>query len=92
MYHRPRRAASLVIVLILARLEDYSATQAQELIAARQGDADFAILDIRTPAEFAQGHIAGGGGDVVYCRVLAWDPRCLSRAWMSCSRLIGLVT
>jgi rhodanese-related sulfurtransferase len=29
------------------------------LIAAHQGDPGFVILDIRTPAEYAQGHIVG---------------------------------
>jgi phage shock protein E len=33
--------------------------QAQELVAQRSGDADFTVLDVRTPEEFAAGHIEG---------------------------------
>lgn len=33
--------------------------QAQALIQDRQGDADFAILDVRNPEEFEAGHIEG---------------------------------
>ena len=36
-----------------------SVQEAAELIKARQNDPDFVILDVRTPAEFAAGHIAG---------------------------------
>ena len=36
-----------------------SATQAQSLIQQNQGNPQFVILDVRTPAEFAEGHIAG---------------------------------
>ncbi len=38
---------------------DLSAKQAAALIEKHRDDADFTILDIRTPAEFRQGHIAG---------------------------------
>jgi|GEM_PF-3042750 len=34
------------------------AAAAKELIDARQGDATFHIIDVRTPAEYAAGHIA----------------------------------
>ncbi|MBI5550325.1 MAG: rhodanese-like domain-containing protein [Desulfobacterales bacterium] len=47
------------IGVAVANINEYSATEAQALIAAHQGNPDFLILDIRTPAEFAQGHIAG---------------------------------
>ncbi len=33
--------------------------EAEDLIAAHAGDPAFAILDVRTPAEFALGHLAG---------------------------------
>ena len=36
-----------------------SALQARELISMHQDDNNFVILDVRTPAEFASGHIAG---------------------------------
>ncbi len=36
-----------------------SAGEAAALIDARAGDADFVILDVRTPAEYAGGHIDG---------------------------------
>jgi rhodanese-related sulfurtransferase len=32
---------------------------AQQLIASHAGDSGFEVLDVRTPAEFAAGHIAG---------------------------------
>lgn len=38
-------------------VNDLNAQQTKELITARAGDADFVILDIRTPAEFARGHL-----------------------------------
>ena len=34
-----------------------SPSQAAELIAKHQGDANFVILDIRTPGEFRSGHL-----------------------------------
>lgn len=36
-----------------------SARDAQSLITQNRGNPGFVILDIRTPAEFKQGHIAG---------------------------------
>jgi len=36
-----------------------SPSAAQALIAANRERSDFVILDVRTPAEFADGHIAG---------------------------------
>ncbi len=36
-----------------------SALQARDLIEANRGDPGFVILDLRTPEEFRQGHIAG---------------------------------
>lgn len=64
--NRIRIAMLAVLVLLLgslgmavANINEFSATEAQRLIAAHQGDPGFVILDIRTPAEFAQGHLAG---------------------------------
>lgn len=36
-----------------------SVQEAAKLIETRHNDPDFVILDVRTPAEFAAGHIAG---------------------------------
>ena len=36
-----------------------SVHEASKLIESRQNDPDFVILDVRTPSEFAAGHIAG---------------------------------
>ena len=36
-----------------------SPTEAVELIRKHQGDANFVILDIRTPAEYHSGHLKG---------------------------------
>lgn len=42
-----------------ADIHNLSALQAQSLIQENQGNAAFIILDVRTPAEYGQGHIAG---------------------------------
>jgi rhodanese-related sulfurtransferase len=61
---RIARFALLILLLggigaAFANINEFSATDAQALIAAHQNDPGLVILDIRTPAEFAQGHIAG---------------------------------
>ena len=38
---------------------DISVTDAHAMIEANRGRPDFAILDVRTPAEYASGHIEG---------------------------------
>jgi phage shock protein E len=40
-------------------ITDVTVGQARTLIQERAGKADFAILDVRTPEEFAEGHLAG---------------------------------
>jgi rhodanese-related sulfurtransferase len=40
-------------------VENLSAAQARLLIDTHQGDSNFVILDVRTPAEYQQGHISG---------------------------------
>jgi rhodanese-related sulfurtransferase len=42
-----------------SKFPNLSGPQAQELMKKNQGRADFAVLDVRTPAEFAAGHLAG---------------------------------
>ena len=42
-----------------ARAADVSVEQARKLIRERGGKADFVVLDVRTPAEFAGGHLPG---------------------------------
>lgn len=58
-------AALLALTLIMTAWAGGSAVtnvtvgQTQKLIKERAGKADFVILDVRTPAEFAEGHIDG---------------------------------
>ena len=42
-----------------AEVTPITANQAHRLIEEKQGSVDFVILDIRTPNEFAAGHISG---------------------------------
>lgn len=58
--------AGLAIVLALggslalaADIHNISAAEAQTLIQSNQNNPQFIILDVRTPAEYRQGHIAG---------------------------------
>ena len=38
---------------------DVTVAQANKLVQERSGKPDFVILDVRTPAEFADGHLVG---------------------------------
>ncbi len=40
-------------------IEDITVEEALEMIEQRAGDADFAIIDVRTPDEYDEGHIEG---------------------------------
>jgi len=42
-----------------ARITEVTVSQARELIQKSARDAQFVILDVRTPEEFAQGHLSG---------------------------------
>jgi len=58
-------AAVLALILVASAMAAGSPVtnvtigKAQTLIKDRAGKPDFVILDVRTPAEFAEGHIAG---------------------------------
>jgi len=51
------------------RFTDVTVDQARELVQRRAGQTDFIILDVRSPEEFAEGHLAGA----VNMNVLAPD-------------------
>ncbi len=51
------------------RLVDVTAEQARDLIRQRGEQKDFVVLDVRTPQEFAEGHLPGA----VNANVLAPD-------------------
>jgi rhodanese-related sulfurtransferase len=38
---------------------DVTVEQAQKLMQQRAGQKDFVVLDVRTPGEFSEGHLAG---------------------------------
>jgi rhodanese-related sulfurtransferase len=60
------RAAALVLTLAAAAplvagsgFTDVTVDQGRKLMQRRAGQADFIILDVRTPEEFAEGHLLG---------------------------------
>jgi rhodanese-related sulfurtransferase len=50
----PRYAVSTPAIAVT----DLTAAQASDLIDRNRGNPDFIVLDVRTPEEFAEGHIA----------------------------------
>jgi rhodanese-related sulfurtransferase len=51
-----------VVTTVLAAgspVTDVTVRQAHALMQERSGKAEFVILDVRTPGEFAEGHLAG---------------------------------
>jgi phage shock protein E len=53
---------SLVATISLAagtRFPELTVDQSRELIQKRTGDSKFVIVDVRTPEEFAEGHLSG---------------------------------
>ena len=70
MRMRTRRAVVWATVLVLSlsataplaagtRFQEVTVDQARELIQKRARNAQLFILDVRTPEEFAQGHLSG---------------------------------
>ncbi|HWU40170.1 MAG TPA: rhodanese-like domain-containing protein [Candidatus Acidoferrum sp.] len=66
-----RRATVCLAILILpwmvagsilagTQLTQVSVDQAKEMIQKHGGTADFVVLDVRTPQEFAEGHLPSG--------------------------------
>ena len=64
------RKASIVVVLLLtltmvttaaagSAVKNVTVGKAQTLMKERAGKTDFVILDVRTPEEFAEGHLDG---------------------------------
>ena len=52
-------AGAPLSLAVVARATDVSVEQARELIRERDGKAGFVVLDVRTSAEFAGGHLPG---------------------------------
>ena len=76
-------AALLLIVpvsaLATAPIEAISARTAATLIQENQANSDFIILDVRTPREFAAGHIAGAHNIDFYAQSFAQEFKRLDR-------------
>lgn len=84
------RKASIVVVLLLSLTLAIIATagsavtnvtvgKAQKLLKERAGKADFVILDVRTPEEFAEGHVDGAVNLDVQARDFEKKLRALDR-------------
>lgn len=63
---RARMLGGLVLLSVLgfgpwalAATQTLTVDQAKELMQTRGGQADFVVLDVRTPHEFAEGHLPG---------------------------------
>ena len=63
---RARMLGGLVLLSVLgfgpwalAATQTLTVDQAKEMVQARAGKADFVVLDVRTPHEFAEGHLPG---------------------------------
>ena len=61
-----KRVIAVMLLMLLAgcvshadTVQNLTARQAMEIIEQHSGDPDFVVLDVRTPAEFKQGHIKG---------------------------------
>jgi rhodanese-related sulfurtransferase len=77
-------ALPLVLALVAAAAAGSAVTnvtvgKAQTLMKERAGKADFVILDVRTPEEFAEGHIAGAVNLDVQARNFEKKIRALDR-------------
>lgn len=84
------RKASIVVVLLLtltmvtaaaagSAVKNVTVGKAQTLMKERAGNADFVILDVRTPEEFAEGHIDGAVNLDVQARDFEKKLRALDR-------------
>jgi len=61
--------AAATPLVAASQFKDVTVDQGRELMQRRAGQTDFVILDVRTPEEFAEGHLTGA----VNMNVLAPD-------------------
>ena len=96
---RARMLGGLVLLSVLgfgpwalAATQTLTVDQAKEMVQARAGKADFVVLDVRTPHEFAEGHLPGAVNLDIEGRDFAGRPQGLASGSPMKSPSPGLLT